>query len=139
METIDGAKEEDFRLMQILRNRVRGGCTTSIILASCLFAGTTTAATFPSGFISWDIVFSGNAGQFDITNQTGPNASVFPDTTFPIATKLALSSLSLMVDFSNGSHTTFGSSYFTLSADNQSFDGSPIPIGGTNPLPISAT
>jgi hypothetical protein len=94
------------------------------------------AAVLNIGDISWDITFPGNSGTFDIANFTGAD-ELAPD--FPVATPVHLSSLSLLVHFSNGSATTFGSSYFTLAADGLSFDGNPIAIGGTNPKPISAT
>lgn len=108
-------------------------------LALVLCAVSASADPFPAGFISWDVIFPGNAGQFDIVNQTGPNSSAFPDTTFPISTTLNLSSLSLSVNFSNSTSETFGSSYFALGPDGISFDGSPIPVGGTNPTPTGAT
>jgi hypothetical protein len=104
-----------------------------------LAVGASSAATFTDGLLFWDVPFPGNAGQFDIANESGPNHSAFPDTTFPIVTLLSLSNLSLTVHFANGSTTVFGSSYFTLAADGESFNGSPIAIGGTNPLPTSAT
>lgn len=96
------------------------------------------ADAIPIGYVSWDVTFPGNAGQFDVVNQTGPNASIFPDTTFPVTTTVALSNLSLLVDFSDGSATTYGSPYFTQNADGISFDGSPIPIGGNNAQPTEA-
>jgi hypothetical protein len=111
----------------------------ALVLAASVFSPATWASTIPAGFVSWDVIFPGNAGQFDIANETGPNSSVFPDATFPISTKLNLSGLGLVVHFANGSTSTFGPSYFTLSADGQSFNGTAIPIGGTNPLPTSAT
>ena len=80
----------------------------------------------------------GSAGQFDITNQTGPNSS--GDATFPVTTPVNLGSLALKVDFSDGTSQTFGSSYFTLDPfDSLSFAGTTIPIWGANPLPVSAT
>ena len=91
------------------------------------------------GFISWDVTSPGSTGQFDITNQTGPNSSLFPDPTWPVSTAVNLSSLSLTVDFTSGPSVVFGPSYFTLAADGLSFDGSTIAIGGANPLPIDAT
>ncbi|MGH9663852.1 MAG: hypothetical protein ACRD9L_05475, partial [Bryobacteraceae bacterium] len=118
----------------MLRQSLQVFCVALTILAV-----SASADTLPAGFVSWDVNFPGNAGQFDIINQTGPNSSVLPDTTFPISTTVSLSSLSLLVDFSNGTSHTFGSSYFVLSADGISFDGSPIPIGGTNPTPTDAT
>ena len=51
---------------------------------------------YPVGVLSWDVIFPGNAGQFDIENLTGPN-SLAPD--FPISTLVNLSNLTLTVDF----------------------------------------
>src|SRR5262249_16034044 len=95
------------------------------------------ATSIPVGYVSWDVNFPGSAGQFDIVNGHGPNPSPFPDPTFPVTTTLTFSSLSLHVDFSNGTSTTFGSAYFTPAGI--SFNGNPIPIGGLNPLPTGAT
>ena len=101
--------------------------------------GIAAAAAIPIGYISWDLILPGSDGRFDIVNLTGPNASVLPDTTFPVSTSVSLTGLSLLVDFSDGSSTTFGSSYFTLGADGISFDGAAIPVGGANPKPLDAT
>jgi hypothetical protein len=46
--------------------------------------------------LSWDLIFPGNAGEFDITNLTGPNA-LPPD--FPITSAVNLTDLTLTVDF----------------------------------------
>src|SRR5689334_214428 len=108
-----------------------------MIFAGCLSAAW--AADTPIGYVSWDVTAPGSTGQFDISNQTGPNSSLSPDTTWPVSTTVNLSGLSLHVDFSDGSSRTFDSSYFTLSVDGISFNGSPIPIGGVNPLPVDAT
>jgi hypothetical protein len=94
------------------------------------------AAPIPVGFLSWDVTIPGSFGQFDITNLTGQNASP-PD--FPVDTQVQFTSLSLVVDFSDGSMTTFGPPYFTLNPDGESLDGSPIAIGGMSPQPVSAT
>jgi hypothetical protein len=65
--------------------RGRSGFTS---LAACLFlAPAVWGAQIPVGYISWDVNFPGNAGQFDITNLTGPNA--LPPS-FPITTTLNL-------------------------------------------------
>jgi hypothetical protein len=109
-----------------------------LLLTVGLFSAATFASSIPIGWIDWNVTTS-TVGEFDIVNQTGPNASVFPDTTFPVTTSVNLSSLSLTVNFTDGSKSVFGSSYFTLVPDGLSFDGGPIPIGGTNPLPVSAT
>jgi hypothetical protein len=45
----------------------------------------------------------------------------------------------LVVTFVGGSSVTEGPGYFSLSSDGESFDGTAIPIGGTNPKPLSAT
>src|SRR4029078_5893892 len=63
---------------------------------------------------------------------------IFPDTTWPVVTPVHFTGLALGVDFVGGSHTNFSSSYFTLSGDGISFDGAPIAIGSTNPLPSRA-
>lgn len=101
-----------------------------------MFAAAAVAGQVPIGYISWDVSFPGNAGQFDITNLTGPNSAP-PE--FPITTSLNLSNLSLSVDFVGGGTEVFGSTSFTLSSDGLSFDGTAIPIGGTNPEPLDAT
>lgn len=54
-------------------------------------------ATYPVAVLSWDVIFPGNAGQFDITNLTGPNA-LPPD--FPITSAVNLTDLTLTVNFS---------------------------------------
>jgi hypothetical protein len=104
---------------------------------AALCVGNAAAGTIPVGYVSWDVNFPGNAGQFDITNLSGPVNSAPP--TFPITTLVNLSSLSLTVDFVGGGTTVFGSSYFSLAIDGESFNGTAIPIGGTNPEPIDAT
>jgi hypothetical protein len=108
-----------------------------LLLGLALFSTVASATEIPVGDISWDVNFPGNAGQFDIINLTGPN---YGDP-FPISSTLNLnaSSLSLTVDFVGGGKTVYGPSYFTLDSDGESFDGTAIPIGGTNPLPIDAT
>ncbi len=98
----------------------------------------TFAAAIPIGFFSWDVTIPGSAGEFDIVNETGPNST--GDPTFPVSTSVNLSSLALKVLFSDGSSQSFSSSYFTLDPfDGLSWEGSTIPIGGANPLPVGAT
>jgi hypothetical protein len=107
-------------------------------LLLALLAPNAQAAPIPLAFISYDVNIPGNFAQFDVVNLTGPNS--FPPS-FPV-TNTALfdqSSLSLSVNFTDGSTRVFGSSYFTLDADGESLDGSPIAIGGANPLPNMAT
>jgi hypothetical protein len=52
--------------------------------------------TYAVAVLSWDLIFPGNAGEFDILNLSGPN-SLPPD--FPITTLVNLGSLTLTVDF----------------------------------------
>ena len=110
---------------------------TLLVSLATSFGPAAFADEIPIGYVSWDVAFPGNSGSFDISNETGPNSS--GDATFPVTTTVSLSSLSLTVDFSNGSTGVFGSSYFTLGLDGISFDGNPIAIGGTNPVPTEAT
>ena len=94
------------------------------------------AAPIALGFISWDVTIPGSFGQFDITNMTGPNEC---PPGFPVDTEVQFTSLSLVVQFSDGSTTTFGPSYFTLNPDGESLDGSPVAIGGVSPQPTEAS
>ena len=109
-------------------------CVVVFLVSSMAFGG-----LIPIGFIDWNVHSPGSAGSFDIVNQTGPNHSIPPDTTWPVVTPVSLGSLSLMVDFNNGTSHTYPSSYFTLAADGLSWNGADIPIGGANPKPIDAT
>ena len=109
----------------------RGITRLLIVLCSvCVLSLCATADTVTVGVFSWDLVFEGNSGSFDISNQTGPNSTPAPDTTFPVSSVVCFGSLSLTVDFNNGSSQTFGSSYFTLAGDGLSFDGSAIAMLG---------
>src|SRR5689334_19169641 len=74
------------------------------------------AADIPISYLSWDVTAPGLSGQFDLSNQTGPNASLSPDATLPVSTTVNFSNLSLRVDFSDGTSQTYPS-YFSLSAD----------------------
>jgi hypothetical protein len=108
-----------------------------ILLASAgLLSAVASADQIPIGYVSWNVT-SGTTGEFDIINQTGPNSS--GDATWPVTTTVDLESLSLTVDFSNSKSEVFGSTYFSLSSDGISFNGSTIPTGGFNPKPIDAT
>ena len=109
-----------------------------LLAALAMFSLYASADLIPVGVLMYDMT-SGSTAQFDVTNQTGPNGSIFPDTTFPISSSEHLTITSLTVDFSDGSTTVFGPSYFTLIGDGLSFDGKTIAIGGTNPKPVDAT
>src|SRR5277367_2026849 len=120
---------------------MRKGLTRRLFAAAVALVGglawsAARAAPIPLGYISWDVNIPGSFGAFDITNLTGPN-SLPPS--FSVATTVQLNTLSLVVDFSNGTSTTFGPSYFTLNSDGESLDGGPIAIGGASPVPTSAT
>lgn len=110
-----------------------------LLIGVFAFSVVAPAATVPIGYVAWDVTFPGNAGSFDITNLSGPNSDPLPAFDFPITTLLNLSNLNLVVDFLGGGSTSYGPSYFTLAPDGESFNGSAIPIGGTNPEPIDAT
>jgi len=93
-------------------------------------------APVPIGYFSWDVTHPGVSGQFDIVDLTGDNSS--GDESWPVFTAVSLSDFSLVVHFTDGSSSTFGNSYFTLSADGYSFDGAAFPIGGASPMPTDA-
>ena len=115
------------------------GLALFALLAAVGSVRVASAGLIAIGYVSWDVVSPGSFGEFDIINQSGPNSSVLPDTTFPVTTSINLGSLSLHVDFDDSSSATFGAAYFTLSADGLSFNGAPIAIGGANPQPVEFT
>jgi len=101
----------------------------TIPLLTCL---TTTAAfcdTYNVGIVSFDVT-NAPLGEFDITNQTGPNASVFPDMTFAVSTPVSFNSLCVTVWIASGPTQSY-ESYFTLAPDGLSFDGQDIFDTGT--------
>ena len=106
---------------------MRHAFTRALLLVALisLMAVAASADSIAVGIFSFDVTGL-NTLQFDITNQTGPNSSPFPDTTFPVSSSVFLSSLSLTVNFANGTTQTFGSSYFTLGPDGLSFSGNPL-------------
>ena len=59
---------------------------TLLCLTAFLISSTAFGALIPIGYISWDVHAPGSAGSFDISNQTGPNSSAFPDPTWPVVT-----------------------------------------------------
>jgi hypothetical protein len=107
-------------------------------LALLYFCAVASANQIPFGYLSYDVTVPGTTAKFDITNQTGPNSTPFPDPTWPVATPVSLTITSLTVDFNNGSSTVFGPSYFTLGADGLSFFGSSLDVSGSNPQPTEA-
>ncbi len=90
------------------------------------------ASVLPAGFISYDAT-GANVAEFDIFDFTGLNASLFPDTTFPISTPLSLSNLSLTVHYADDSTLVLGPSYFTLDVDGLSLDGDQLSTLSGNP------
>lgn len=80
------------------------------------------AATIPVGYVSYDVT-GPNTAQFEVVNLTGPNSSGPGDTSFPVATAVPISDLSLTVQYADGTSHIFGPSYFVLSTDGLSYDG----------------
>jgi hypothetical protein len=119
------------------RRRVRTAWYGALILAG--FAATAAQAdSIDLGYMSFDVTGSGTA-QLDIVNLTGPNSIALGDSSFPVTTAVSFDVTSLSLDFTDGSSKTFGSSYFTTSADGLSLDGSPVSIGGLSPGVLDAT
>lgn len=94
----------------------------------------------PIGYLVYDLVFPGNFGEFDIINQTGANSDAGIDSPpdFPVTTTVQFSSLSLTVEFSDGSTQTLDLSSFSLSADGESLNGPSFAVGGASPQPVEA-
>jgi hypothetical protein len=111
-------------------------CLGSLALLVCSLIAS--ADLIPVGYLSYNVTVPGALAEFDIANQTGPNSTTFPDTTWPVATAVPFKISSLTVDFRDGSSTMFGPSYFTLGPDGLSLDGSSIDISGSNPQPTEA-
>jgi hypothetical protein len=112
----------------------------ALAVLACLAAGSAGASVINLGYLSYDVTSPGASAEFDISNITGLNATALADyADFPVVSDVNLSSLSLTVDFSDGSTQSFGSSYFSLAGDGLSFNGSTIGIGGLNPQPTAAT
>jgi hypothetical protein len=119
------------------RGRARHAGYGALILAG-LAATAAQAESIDLGYMSFDVTGSGTA-QLDIVNLTGPNSVALGDPNFPVTTAVSFDVTSLSLDFSDGSKQTFGSSYFTTSADGLSLDGSPVSIGGLSPGVLDAT
>ncbi len=98
------------------------------LLIAALASVVASADTVTLGTVNFDLTGLPGTATVDIANQTGPNSSTFPDTTFPVSTAVSFSNLALTLDFSGGSTQSFGASYFTLSPDGLSFDGATISI-----------
>jgi len=120
------------------RMRPALGRIVLMLLALSILSSVALADVVPIGLISWDVTAPGLVGAFDIANETGANASIFPDMTFPVTTPVTITPTTLTVDFSDGSTHVFGPSYFTL-AGGGGYNGATIPIGGANPKPVDAT
>jgi len=117
---------------KMIKNKVL--CTMALSLTGALFAPVAVAAPVAMGYVSYDVTGLGVA-QFDITNETGPNSSLDP--TFPVTTSVDLSNLSLDVQFATGPDEIYGPSYFTLSGDGLSWEGTPLSTGIAQPNGLS--
>ena len=95
-------------------------------LALGLFSAVACASDVPVGFISYDFI-GGGLAEFDITNQTGPNSSTYPDQTWPVSNSISLGSLSLTVYYTGGGSFVYGSGYFSLEPDGLSWAGPQVP------------
>jgi hypothetical protein len=82
-----------------------------LLVILTVFSRVASADQFPIGFISFDAANAAlTSGQFDITNQTGPN-SIPPF--FPVTTPLAFGITSLTVNFVTGSPIVLHAGDFT--------------------------
>lgn len=70
---------------------------------------------FTAGYLSVDSTGASTA-TLDIYNQTGSNDSTYPDTSFPIASSLQFTGISLLLDFTGGGSVTESISKFTSDA-----------------------
>ncbi len=98
--------------------------------------GACRADTINLGFIQFIGGTSGGTAGFNILNDTGPNASPSPDTSFPVTTPVSFSDLTLTVNFSDGTDQVFlpASGYFTLAGDHLSYSGEQETTFATDPI-----
>jgi hypothetical protein len=82
------------------------------------------ADTISLGFVQL-LPGSNTTAGFNISNETGPNASPPGDASFPVVTSVPFTDLTLIVNFADGSQDTFGpsSGYFSPASDGLSFTG----------------
>lgn len=109
------------------------------LLTSMFFCGSACAALIPIGYLSYDVTLPGVSVEFDVTNQTGPNSSLFPDPTWPVVSSVPLSIAAFTVNFSDGSNQSLSPGYFTLGSDGLSWFGDSIDISGNKPQPTFAS
>jgi hypothetical protein len=105
-------------------------------LIAIALGGNCFADTINLGFVQF-IEGSDTTAGFNILNETGPNSSAFPDTSFPVVTPVPFSNLDLFINFADGSAEEFPpmSGYFTLSTiDNLSYTGQQQSGLFTNPI-----
>lgn len=102
------------------------------VFSTALLSRAAQATDVPIGYVSYDVTGT-NVAEFDITNMTGPNASTYPDMTFPVVTPVSLTDLTLTVDFADGGTEVFGPSYFTLDSDGLSFSGAQLSTLSSEP------
>ena len=107
-------------------------------IAMFAWSAIASANEIPLGYLSYDVTVPGVSAEFDITNQTGPNSTPFPDSTWPVVTPVSFKITSLTVDFNNGSSTVFGPSYFTVGPDGLSLFGNTLDISGSSPQATEA-
>lgn len=112
-------------------------CLLALPLAGWIANPVAAAADIPLGYISYDLTTPPGEAEFDIFNQTGPNSSVFPDTTWPVSTSVTLSNLTLTVMYSGGGTHTFTPGYFTVQPDGLSLDGTPLSTAANPPAGLA--
>jgi hypothetical protein len=85
------------------------------------------------GVLTYDVTMPKSASEFDITNLTGDGGIS------SVSTAVSFSDLTLTVAFSDGTTRVMGPATFTRAADDASWNGGTIAIGGQNPQPTEAT
>jgi hypothetical protein len=99
---IEGARPTRLALPKLKSPKLLGA------LAFLAFSAAASANQIPFGYLSYDITNPRRSALFDITNQTGPNSTKSPDSTWAVATSVQFEITSLTVDFNNGSSTSGG-------------------------------
>jgi hypothetical protein len=106
-----------------------------LTLFAAIPVGSCFADTIDLGFVQF-LQGSNTAASFNVLNDTGANASVSPDTSFPVTTSIPFTDLTLYVNYADGTADVFtpSSGYFTLAGDNLSYIGTDEPSFVSKPI-----
>jgi hypothetical protein len=109
-----------------------GRFSFAFLAFALIHGGACLATTVELGYIQFVQGPDGTAG-FNLLNETGPNSSVLPNTSFPVTTLVPFSDLTLYVNFADGTADVISSAstYFSAAGigdQEPEFDSSINPV-----------